>query len=233
MLQVKNIDVYYGEIHVLRGISLEVFENEIVGVVGSNCAGKSTTLNTISGLLLYKRGQIKFLNKLIYGTPHNVVETGLVLVPEGRHLFPFLTVLENLEMGTYARRARPHKTRLLNRVFQIMPTLQERKKQMVTSLSGGEQQMVAIARGLMANPELLMLDEPSLGLSPIMVEKVLELIKEINQQGVAVLLVEQNVLACLNIVNRAYAVENGEIVMHGSGKELLEDPGLKKAYLGI
>ncbi len=233
MLQVKNIDVYYGDIQALRQVSLEVSEGEIVGIVGSNSAGKSTTLNTISGLIEYKRGEIQFLDQQIRSLAHKVVEMGVVLVPEGRRLFPFMTVSDNLEMGTYAARSRPHKKELMERVLKIMPILKERKKQMAGSLSGGEQQMLAIARGLMASPRLLMLDEPSIGLSPIMVDQVLEIIKEINQQGVAVLLVEQNVLACLNIVKRAYVIENGQIIMRGNGQELLGDQRLKKAYLGI
>lgn len=233
LLQVKNLDVFYGDIQVIRGVSLEVLENEIVGVVGSNSAGKSTVLNTVSGLVVQKRGEIHFQDHLICGFAHHVVELGLVLVPEGRRLFPFMTVLENLEMATYTQRARPRKKELLGRIFQMMPMIEERKKQMAGSLSGGEQQMLAIARGLMSDPKMLMLDEPSMGLAPIMVEKVLGLIQEIKGQGVAVLLVEQNVLACLNIANRAYTLENGQIVMHGSGKELLADPKLKKAYLGI
>lgn len=233
MLEVNNIDVYYGDIQALRQVSLEVSESEIVGIVGSNSAGKSTTLNTISGLLEYKRGEIRFLNQRIYNLAHKVVEMGVVLVPEGRRLFPFMTVSDNLEMGSYAARARPRKKELMQQVFKIMPILKERKKQMAGSLSGGEQQMVAIARGLMASPRLLMLDEPSMGLSPIMVDQVLEIIKEINRQGVAVLLVEQNVLACLNIVNRAYVIENGQIVIHGGGQELIGDHRLKKAYLGV
>jgi len=233
LLQVKNIDVYYGGIQALRQVSLETFEDEIVGIVGSNCAGKSTTLNTISGLLKYTSGEINFLDNRIHGFPHRIVEMGLVLVPEGRRLFPFMTVLENMIMGTYSHRARPYKKELLEKVFRMIPILAERKKQMAGSLSGGEQQQLAIARGLMANPKLLMLDEPSLGLAPIMVEHVFEVVRQIHEQKVAILLVEQNVLECLNVANRAYVLENGRIVMHGRGKDLLNDPKLKKAYLGM
>jgi branched-chain amino acid transport system ATP-binding protein len=233
MLEVKGIGVFYGEVQVLWEISLKVGEGEIVSIVGSNAAGKTTTLNTISGILRPTSGEIFFEGvRLDVETPDRIVEMGLVQIPEGRRLFSEMTVLENLEIGTYPQRARKKKDQTLKKILDIFPILAERKKQLANSLSGGEQQMLAIGRGLMAQPRLLMLDEPSLGLAPLIVKKTFEIIKDIRSQGTTILLVEQNVVHSLQIADRGYVLENGRIVLENTGKALLEDKNLKKAYLG-
>lgn len=233
LLEIQKINVYYGEVQTLWGISLKVLEGEIVSIVGSNAAGKTTTINTISGILRPASGKIFFDQVRIDRIPaYGVVGLGVVQVPEGRRLFPQMTVLENLEIGSYPKNTRDKKDPTLKKIFSLFPLLYDRKGQLAASLSGGEQQMLAIGRGLMAQPRLLMLDEPSLGLAPLMVQKVFEIIKEIRAQDATILLVEQNVVHSLQIANRGYVLENGRIIMEGAGKTLLEDKNLKKAYLG-
>ncbi len=234
MLSVKNIDVSYGDVQVLHGMSLAVEEGEIVALVGANAAGKTTTINSISGVVRPRRGAIEFRGARIdHLAPYEIVARGLVQVPEGRRLFPYMTVLENLELGAYTREARGRRAKTLEMVFGMLPILQERQGQLAGSLSGGEQQMLAIGRGLMALPGLLMLDEPSLGLAPLLVKQILETVKEANSRGTTVLLVEQNVQHSLRLAHRGYVLENGRIVLEGKGAELLANPHLKKAYLGM
>jgi len=234
MLKIAKLNFSYGDLQVLWDVDLQVNEGEIVTVVGSNGAGKSTTLKNISRLAAPSSGMIAFngidLKKL---EPHDVVELGIVHVPEGRRIFPELTVLENLRMGSYVKSARKDRERNRERVFALFPRLQERQKQLGGTMSGGEQQMLAIARGLMANPRLLLLDEPSLGLSPLLVRNIFEIITEINRQGVTILLVEQNVNRSLRIAHRAYVLETGRVVLSGTGKELLDNAHVKKAFLGM
>lgn len=234
MLSIQNIDVFYGDIQVMRQVSLEIRKGEIISLVGSNAAGKSTTINAISGINRCRSGRIEFNGQVISNLPPNkIVDLGVVQVPEGRKLFPEMTILENLELGAYTAHARPKRKETLAMVYEMLPKLKEREKQLAGSLSGGEQQMCAIGRGLMAKPELLMLDEPSLGLSPVMVQTVFKIIRDIQQQGITVLLVEQNVKHSLKISDRAYVLETGKIVMEGAGSDLLDNEYLKKAYLGI
>lgn len=234
MLSIQNIDVFYGDIQVLRQVSLEIRKGEIISLVGSNAAGKSTTINAISGINRCRGGRIEFNGQVISNLPPNkIVDLGVVQVPEGRKLFPEMTILENLELGAYTAHARPKRKETLAMVYEMLPKLKEREKQLAGSLSGGEQQMCAIGRGLMAKPELLMLDEPSLGLSPVMVQTVFKIIRDIQQQGITVLLVEQNVKHSLKISDRAYVLETGKVVMEGAGSDLLDNEYLKKAYLGI
>lgn len=234
MLLIEGIDVYYGAMPALRQVSLKVPEGEIVSLVGSNGAGKTTTLMTISGILRPVSGRIIYhkqaLEKL---SPRQIVQMGIAHVPEGRQIFPSLTVLENLKMGARFNRAKQAYDKTLEWVFSLFPTLSKRKEQKAQTLSGGEQQMLAIGRGLVSLPTLLILDEPSLGLSPLLVSKVFEIIEEINRQGTTVLLVEQNVYHSLNISNTGYVLENGEIKFSGSGKELLSDDRIRRAYLGL
>ncbi len=233
MLEVRGIDVFYGEVQVLWGISLKVHAGEIVSIVGSNAAGKTTTLNTISGILRPTSGELFFDGvRLELEPPDRIVERGLVQIPEGRRLFPEMTVLENLEIGAYPQRAREKKDQALEKILALFPILSERQKQLADSLSGGEQQMLAIGRGLMAQPRLLMLDEPSLGLAPLIVKKTFEIIRDIRSQGTTILLVEQNVVHSLQIADRGYVLENGQMILENTGKALLEDKNLKKAYLG-
>jgi len=234
LLNVNNVYSYYGDVEALHGISLCVDTGQIVTLVGANAAGKSTTLNCISGIISQKSGQIEFLGQRIDQLPaHHMVGLGLVQIPEGRRVFPFMSVMENLEMGCYTPQPRSHKKDNLARVFDLLPVLKERRRQLAGSLSGGEQQMLAIGRGLMSEPKLLMLDEPTLGLAPIFVEKVFELISNIRSQGATVLLVEQNVQHALSVADVGYVMENGSIVLEGSGHGLLQDERLTKAYLGI
>jgi len=234
MLQVRNIDVYYKDLHVLKNVSIEVKKNEILVLVGTNGAGKSTTIKTISSLLTPKNGSILFNGKRIDTMACNkIIEMGIVHVPEGRRLFPEMSVEENLIMGSLAKKAKMKRYETLDYVFSLFPRLKERRKQMAGTLSGGEQQMAAIGRGLMSLPKLMMLDEPSLGLAPIMVTEVFELIKQINKKGVTILLVEQNVMQTLTMCSRAYVMENGNIIRKGTGKELLNDKKIKEAFLGI
>lgn len=235
MLKLLNIHTSYGNIKALNGIDIEVKKGEIVCLVGSNGAGKTTTLLTISGILKPVSGDIIFEGESLKNmAPHNIVNKGICHVPEGRRIFPRLTVIENLEMGAYQKfKVQSSKFKeKLDMVFSLFPILKERAKQMGGTLSGGEQQMLAIGRALMANPKLLLLDEPSLGLAPIMVSKIFKTIKEINEEGVTILLVEQNAKAALRLSHRGYVLENGMIKLHGSGEELLHNEDVKKAYLG-
>ena len=234
MLRVKGIEVFYGDLQALRNVSLAVDEKEIITIVGSNGAGKSTTLMTLSGILHPRAGEIYFQEKPIHHIPSSrIVEMGIVQIPEGRQLFPTLTVIENLEMGAQFPRAKKMRKETIGWVLQLFPRLQERKSQLAGTLSGGEQQMLAIGRGLMSLPELLMLDEPSLGLSPILVKTIFKIIKEINQQGTTILLVEQNVFHSLTLSHRGYVLENGSIVLSGSGQDLLKNQHIRQSYLGL
>ena len=233
MLEVSALEAGYGQVQVLRGIDINVQEGEIVAVLGSNGAGKSTLNNNVSGLFKPFAGTIRFLGHDIVGNdPTDIVASGLVQVPEGRRIFPNLTVRENLEMGSY-RRGKQNRKANLEQVIDIFPRLSERLGQLGGTLSGGELQMVAIGRGLMAEPLLLILDEPSLGLAPLLVEQMFELIGRINGDGLSVVLVEQNVMQSLALADRAYVIENGEIALSGTASELLENSQLKKSYLGI
>jgi branched-chain amino acid transport system ATP-binding protein len=234
LLKLARVNVHYGDVQALRNVSFQVRGGEIVSIIGSNGAGKSTTLNTISGVLSCSSGTIEFLGKRIENLlPHQIVDAGLVQIPEGRLLFPYMTVLENLELGSFTAKARRSKEENLKGVFGLFPILEERMGQLAGTLSGGEQQMVAIARGLMGKPKLLMLDEPSLGLAPLMVKQVFATVKEINAHGITVLLVEQNVFHCLSAAARGYVLENGSVVLEGGGQELLGNPQVREAYLGI
>ena len=232
ILKVDDINVYYGSIHAIKGISFEVNEGEIVTLIGANGAGKSTTLNTISGLLHSKTGHIEFMGEPLNHVPsHKVVSKGLALVPEGRRIFLQMSVQENLDMGAFSRRG-GNIDADMERVFEQFPRLKERRKQVAGTLSGGEQQMLAMGRALMSNPKLLMLDEPSMGLAPILVEQIFDIIKELHRAGTTILLVEQNAQAALSVADRGYVLETGKIVTTGTGAELLASPAIKKAYLG-
>ena len=232
MLKVEDIHVYYGSIHAIKGISFEVNEGEIVTLIGANGAGKSTTLNTISGLLKPRSGDVFFEDHSILGVPaHKVVSHGMALCPEGRRVFLQMTVQENLEMGGFTRPASEIDASLQD-VYQRFPRLKERYKQVAGTLSGGEQQMLAMGRALMSKPKLLMLDEPSMGLAPILVEQIFDIIKELHRAGTTILLVEQNAQAALSVADRAYVLETGTVSMSGSAKELLNDERVQKAYLG-
>ena len=234
MLKLNAVSAHYGDVQALRGVSFLIKEGEIVSIIGSNGAGKSTTLNTISGILRASSGTIEFLGRRIENLyPHQIVDQGVVQIPEGRLLFPYMSVLENLELGAFNDKARKAKEENIKIVFSLFPILQERMTQLGGTLSGGEQQMLAIARGLMAMPKLLMLDEPSLGLAPLLVRQVFETVKAINGQGITVLLVEQNVFHCLSTAVRGYVLENGSVVLEGGGKELLNNPQVREAYLGL
>jgi branched-chain amino acid transport system ATP-binding protein len=234
MLKVNNINAFYGSFEALRSVSLEVVSGEIVALLGANGAGKSTTINTISGLTDVSGGTITFNDKNISDMPaHERVKEGIIQVPEGRKLFPTMTVLDNLLIGSYTENGRKKRAQTLEYIFECFPKLHERRSQMAGTLSGGEQQMCAIGRGLMSQPKILMLDEPSLGLAPIMVERIFEAIVQINKMGTSILLVEQNVLYALEIANRGYVIETGETVLQGSGNDLLRNEDLKKAYLGL
>ena len=233
MLKVDNIDVYYGAIHAIKGISIEVPKGEIVTLVGSNGAGKSTTLRTISGLMKPKNGTILFEDKNIVGVPaHKIVGMGLCQVPEGRHVFANMSVMENLELGAYLRNDKDGIARDLEAVFKKFPRLLERKDQISGTLSGGEQQMLAMGRALMSRPRLLLLDEPSMGLAPLLVKEIFNIIKEINESGTTVLLVEQNANMALSIADKAYVLETGRIALAGTAQELASSEAVRKAYLG-
>ena len=232
MLDVQDINVYYGAIHAIKGISFQVFEDEIVTLIGANGAGKSTTLNTVAGLLRPRTGTITFDGSNLLATPaHKVVSHGMALCPEGRRIFQQMTVRENLEMGGYTRPAGEIGASL-DDVFTRFPRLKERHKQIAGTLSGGEQQMLAMGRALMSKPRLLMLDEPSMGLAPILVEQIFDIICELNRSGTTILLVEQNAQMALSIAHRAYVLETGNIVKDGNAQDLMHDDDVRKAYLG-
>lgn len=231
MLQVDGINVYYGAIHAVKDVSLEVKQGEIVTLIGANGAGKSTVLQTVSGLLRSKTGDIRFQNESIATVPpHKVVSKGLAHVPEGRRIFLQMSVEENLDMGAYTRSGNTDAD--MERVYQLFPRLMERRRQIAGTLSGGEQQMLAMGRALMSNPQLLMLDEPSMGLAPLLVEQIFEIIQAMNQDGTTILLVEQNAQMALSIADRAYVLETGKIVLSGTGAALKQSDEIRKAYLG-
>ena len=231
VLKVDDINVYYGSIHAIKGVSFEVGQGEVVTLIGANGAGKSTTLHTIAGLLRSKTGSVTFMGEDMGKVPpHKVVSKGLALVPEGRRIFLQMTTQENLEMGAFTRKGVDAAD--LEQVFAQFPRLKERRKQVAGTLSGGEQQMLAMGRALMSHPKLLMLDEPSMGLAPILVEQIFEIIQGLHKAGTTILLVEQNAQAALSVADRGYVLETGKIVTSGSGQELLDSPAIKKAYLG-
>lgn len=233
MLKVSNLDVYYGAIHAIKDISLEVPDGEIVTLIGSNGAGKSTTLHTISGLIKPKNGSIVFEDTDITGmAAHKIVGMGLCQVPEGRHVFANMTVMENLELGAYLRSDKAGIAEDMDKIFQKFPRLLERKTQVAGTLSGGEQQMLAMGRALMSRPRLLLLDEPSMGLAPLLVKEIFNIIKEINKSGTTVLLVEQNANMALSIADKAYVLETGRIALAGTAQELASSEAVRKAYLG-
>ena len=233
MLRVKDLNVYYDAIHALKNVSFEVNEGEIVTLIGANGAGKTTTLHTISGLLRGKSGKVEFMNEEIQQKPaHEILKMGLAQVPEGRRVFTHMTVLENLEMGAFARKDRTTVADDLDRVFQSFPRLKERRRQIAGTLSGGEQQMLAMGRAMISSPRMIMLDEPSMGLSPILVEEIFSIIREIHQNGTTVLLVEQNAQMALSIADRAYVLETGKVVLQGDAHEMLDNQDVRRAYLG-
>jgi len=234
LLEVNNIHTYYGNIHALKGISVTVNEGEIVTLIGSNGAGKSTTLKTISGLLRPRQGDIRFQGKPIAGTPaHTVTGLGLVQVPEGRRVFSQMTVQENLEVGAYLRNDAAEIKQDMERIFALFPRLRERRRQVAGTLSGGEQQMLAMGRAMMSQPRLLLLDEPSMGLAPLLVDTIFETIENLNKNGATILVVEQNARKALQVAHRGYVLQTGTITMSGSAKELLDDPRVIEAYLGL
>ena len=232
ILKVDDINVYYGAIHAIKGVSFEVNEGEVVTLIGANGAGKSTILKTVAGLLSSHTGSIQFMGKSLGGIPaHKIVPMGLALVPEGWQIFLQMTVEENLQMGAFTRPADEYDASIAD-VYQRFPRLKERQNQVAGTLSGGEQQMLAMGRALMSKPSLLMLDEPSMGLAPILVEQIFDIVRELNQHGTTILLVEQNANMALSVAHRGYVLETGKIVATGTGAELLEDEAVKKAYLG-
>ena len=232
LLQVENLNVYYGSIHAIKGVSFQVNEGEIVTLIGANGAGKSTTLNTIAGLMKPKTGTVTFEGKVISGmTANRIVPLGMALCPEGRRIFQHMTVRENLEMGAYSR-PKSEIEDSIAQVFERFPRLKERRRQIAGTLSGGEQQMLAMSRALMSKPKLMMLDEPSMGLAPILVDQIFDIIKELHASGTTILLVEQNARKALQIADRAYVLETGKVTLSGSGKELACSDDVKKAYLG-
>lgn len=234
MLEVSNIDTHYGKIQALWAVSLKIDEKEIVALVGANGAGKTTLLNTITGLLRPSAGRVEFLGKSIYGLQsHTIVEMGISHIPEGRKLFPDMSVRENLEMGAYTKRVWAHRQENLEKVYHLFPVLKARKGQLARTLSGGEQQMVAMGRGLMSSPKLCFIDEPSCGLAPLVVEEIFRTMDGLRDQGIAIFLIEQNVQQTLETADRAYVLENGRIVLEGESKELLEAELIRKAYLGL
>ena len=235
LLRLKDVEVFYGRAQALRGISMEMEEGELVAILGANGAGKTTLLRTISGLTESRKGTIEFLGKRIDNLPpEKIVHLGISHCPEGRKLFPQLTVFKNLILGAYVRRhERKGMAETMDRIYELFPVLKERQEQLAGTLSGGEQQMLTIARALMARPILLMLDEPSLGIAPLLVNRIFEVIKEINQQGTAILLVEQNAALALNVAHRGYVLETGEVVLVGPAQGLLNEEKVKQAYMGI
>ncbi|HEY3317862.1 MAG TPA: ABC transporter ATP-binding protein [Coriobacteriia bacterium] len=233
ILKVEDLHTFYGQIEALKGISLEVQEGEIVTLIGANGAGKSTTLKTLSGQLVPSQGRIEFLGEDIAGLPaHAVTQRGIIQVPEGRRIFPRMSVEENLEMGAFLREDKAGIAESMERVFTLFPRLRERRSQKGGTLSGGEQQMLATGRGMMASPKLLMLDEPSMGLAPVVVEMIFETIRRLNAEGITILLVEQNAAMALNLAHRGYVLETGTIALEGTGKELLTNERVRKTYLG-
>ncbi|WP_042346977.1 ABC transporter ATP-binding protein [Bacillus massiliigorillae] len=234
MLKLENVNLFYGEIQALWNLSLEVKEGQIVALLGANAAGKSSTINAISGLEKAQSGRITFFGKEIQKLdPHEIVEEGIIQVPEGRKLFNYMSIEENLELGAYSKRAKKDYKKNLRMVYDLFPILEERKKQFAGEMSGGQQQMCAIGRGLMANPKLLIIDELSLGLAPILVQKLLKALVEINKTGLTILLVEQNVQQSLAISKEAFVLENGRLALSGEASKLINEPHLKKAYLGM
>ncbi len=233
MLEVKDIEVYYGMIQALKGISFEVNEGEVIALIGANGAGKTTTLHTITGLLSPKKGRVVFEGQDITKVPaHKIVSLGMAHVPEGRRVFAELSVYQNLKMGAYTRKDKDEIAKTLEMVYKRFPRLEERKNQLAGTLSGGEQQMLAMGRALMSHPKIIVMDEPSMGLSPILVNEIFDIIKEVSASGTTVLLVEQNAKKALSIADRAYVLETGKIVLEGNAKELMNDDSIKKAYLG-
>ncbi|NPV54380.1 MAG: ABC transporter ATP-binding protein [Firmicutes bacterium] len=233
MLRLENLHVYYGGIHALKGITMNVPEGKIVTLIGANGAGKSTTLRAVAGLIRAQKGSIRLMNEDITGKPaHVVIQKGVAMAPEGRRIFPNLTVLENLLMGAYPRTDKDEVYSDLDWVFSLFPRLKERQRQKGGTLSGGEQQMLAVGRALMSRPRLLALDEPSLGLAPVLVNEVFDVLRQIHEQGRTILLIEQNAKAALKLADYGYVLETGKITMSGSGRELLENEQVKKAYLG-
>ena len=233
MLEIKDLEVYYGVIQAIKGISFEVNQGEVIALIGANGAGKTTILHTVTGLLSPKRGQVIFEGKDITRVPaHKIVSMGMAHVPEGRRVFAELSVYENLKMGAYTRKDRSEIEESLANVYKRFPRLEERKNQMAGTLSGGEQQMLAMGRALMSKPKIILMDEPSMGLSPILVNEIFDIIQAVSESGTTVLLVEQNAKKALSIADRAYVLETGNIVLEGKAKDLLEDDSIKKAYLG-
>ena len=234
MLTIQDLNVSYGQLRVLQDVSLEIREGEIVSLIGANAAGKSTFLNSVSQIIPIKSGNIHFNNQPIHELRSDeIIELGIIQVPEGRRIFPYMTVQDNLDMGSFNKRARDKRKASLARVCDLFPRLAERRNQMAGSMSGGEQQMLAVGRGLMAVPRILMLDEPSLGLAPLVVQSIFDVLQQVNRDGVTVLMVEQNVKRSLRLADRGYVLENGRVVLEGTGSELLQNTHLKKAYLGI
>ena len=234
MLEVSNLDIFYGRIQVLWDVSLHIDEAEIVALIGANGAGKTTLLNTISGLLQPASGSIEFLGNRIDGLQsHAIVELGMSHIPEGRKLFPDMSVCENLEMGAYTKRVWKYKQETLEEIYQLFPILKTRRRQLAGTLSGGEQQMVAIGRGLMSRPRLCIIDEPSSGLAPLVVDEIFRIIHRLREQGIAIFLIEQNVQQTLEIAKRAYVLENGRVILAGESVKLLQEERIRKAYLGL
>lgn len=232
MLKVNNLNVFYGGIHALRGVSLTVEQGQTVSIIGSNGAGKSTLINSISGIVKYKEGEILYKGEKLPKHAHKIVKSGICQVPEGRIIFANLTVMENLRMGSFLRNDRDGINKDLNRIFELFPILKEREQQLAGTLSGGEQQMLAMGRGLMSDPDLILLDEPSLGLAPLLINTIFDIILEIKNMGKTILLVEQNAFKALSIADYAYVLEQGTITMEGNAKELIKNEKIEEAYLG-
>jgi branched-chain amino acid transport system ATP-binding protein len=234
LLEIRSINCFYGDVQVIFDVSMHVDEGEVISLIGANGAGKSTILRTVSGLIKPRSGEIIFENQPVHNMrPEQIVERGIIQVPEGRRLFSLMTVRENLELGAYNSRAFPHTAQTLKEVYKLLPRLEEREKQLAITLSGGEQQMVAIGRAMMARPRLMMMDEPSLGLAPVLIKEIFATIRKIADRGTTVLLVEQDVQHSLSLSDRGYVLEHGRIVMEGTGRELLDNPNIREAYLGI
>lgn len=232
MLKVDNLNVFYGGIHALKGVSINVEKGQIVSIIGANGAGKSTLINSISGLVKYKEGEILYKNENLPKQAHKIVKTGICQVPEGRIIFTNLTVMENLRMGAYLRNDKSGILKDMKRIFELFPRLKERENQIAGTMSGGEQQMLAMGRGLMSNPDLILLDEPSLGLAPLLINTIFDIILEIKSMGKTILLVEQNAYKALSISDKAYVLEQGTIKMYGDAKDLIKDEKIQEAYLG-